>query len=383
MRDGFSRSMRPALLAGSFVALIAALAGFWAHRFERSPNMPVVRIADLHAVAPEIPGIEWLGAGNASSIRISAGAPDAPVAGRLSIPGIHSVDALHLRFRMTAGQLVPGPEIWEDGRFIIEWHPEDAAHGIAITPAGSIRFDSVNAIEEFVIPAPNAPARPTVRLENLGRSGSFEIADLEISAVRETRIWNLVKWPLVVGWFVWGIGFIRSWPQARMLPVAAASGVWVLMAIHFAVPGPWHHQRALVSEFKLGTGDSKAIPAAGLQTDPRIAPGPIPGLGKLKDQGSLPLRIKVNIAKARPILHILLFCMPTLVIAWLVGKKPAIWLMTILALGIESSQMAFGYGFDGIDILDLITDALGIALGIWLCNELRRRFGKRKHSEAV
>jgi glycopeptide antibiotics resistance protein len=35
-----------------------------------------------------------------------------------------------------------------------------------------------------------------------------------------------------------------------------------------------------------------------------------------------------------------------------------------LALAIEGGQVAFGYGFDWIDIFDLAFDAAGIVLGI-------------------
>ena len=62
------------------------------------------------------------------------------------------------------------------------------------------------------------------------------------------------------------------------------------------------------------------------------------------------------------------------------GKLPLLWsgeaakLFELLA--IESAQIAFGYGFDWVDGLDLVFDGIGIWLGLWVAGLLSpfRRF---------
>jgi glycopeptide antibiotics resistance protein len=97
-----------------------------------------------------------------------------------------------------------------------------------------------------------------------------------------------------------------------------------------------------------------------------LASGSLPALGKIPVQGSLALRIKYFITQARPLLHVLLLFAPSLALAWLVGRRPALFIASTLALAIELAQVAFGYGFDGMDALDLACDASGIALAIWV-----------------
>ena len=52
------------------------------------------------------------------------------------------------------------------------------------------------------------------------------------------------------------------------------------------------------------------------------------------------------------------------------SRRPTLLVAVLLSLAIEGAQAAFGYGFDWVDVIDLATDAAGIALGLWLC----RRF---------
>jgi glycopeptide antibiotics resistance protein len=60
--------------------------------------------------------------------------------------------------------------------------------------------------------------------------------------------------------------------------------------------------------------------------------------------------------------------------ACLVGRKPARSLAVILALAIEAAQLAFGYGFDRVDVFDLASDAVGIGLALIVHSSLKRKF---------
>ena len=95
-------------------------------------------------------------------------------------------------------------------------------------------------------------------------------------------------------------------------------------------------------------------------------------MGKIPDQGDFTLRLKHYAAKARSLLHIALLFGPTLLIACLVGKRPAWSLGVILALAVEAAQFAFGYGFDWVDVFDLACDATGIALALAVHHRLKR-----------
>ena len=47
----------------------------------------------------------------------------------------------------------------------------------------------------------------------------------------------------------------------------------------------------------------------------------------------------------------------------LVGLRRAAWLAGGLVVAMEGSQTGFGYGFDVDDFIDLVSGAVGIALG--------------------
>ena len=93
--------------------------------------------------------------------------------------------------------------------------------------------------------------------------------------------------------------------------------------------------------------------------------GPVTPLGKIEVQGSLFLKIKHFVSHARPLLHALMLAVPTAFFAWMTGRQPALFLACMLAIGIESAQVAFGYGFGWDDVMDLVTDGIGIAFGLW------------------
>jgi hypothetical protein len=143
------------------------------------------------------------------------------------------------------------------------------------------------------------------------------------------------------------------------------------MGIQFAVPGPWKIERPLITAFELGDGvdgwmSGHVAPLVSSGSNAAISSGAVAVSGRIPVRGGLALRIKLLAAQARPLLHVLLLMAPVFASALLVGRRPTLFLAVLLSFAIEGAQAAFGYGFDWLDVLDLLTDAAGIALGLWL-----------------
>lgn len=373
--------MRRALLSGSFLVLLAVLCALWAYRYERCAGSRVWRLADLRDAAPPVPGVVWTGAPDQPLIRVRVDPEHPRVAARYMIPGMPAVGMLHLRFRMSARDLTPRGKR-EDGRIVVEWHSPGAGAGAGWEndPAASIRNNQSTGLQAMVVHPLRAPAVPALRLEHLGRSGEFELADLEITVVRERAVWTIGKWFLAAGWLAWATAWIRSWPGTGRWRALGAAAIWLLMGIHFVIPGPWKNQHPIYPGFLLGEDQAGPVlpdPAAAAvdaAKPPLVIPsGAIPALGKIPVQGSLALRVKDYIAQARPLLHVLLLFAPCLAIAWLVGSRPAWSAGVMLALAIELAQFAFGYGFDWVDGFDLVCDGTGIALALRIYRVSRHR----------
>lgn len=378
--------MRRICLTASFMGLVLMLALLWTHRFERVPGLPVWSMADLRRDLPEPPGVEWTGTTEHPAARLKVDAQKPSVALRLAIPGAPALEMLQLRYRMVANGLIPGKEEWAFGRMTIEWHPQRGVGKVEQDPAGGIKLDEDSGNVMLIAVPENGPARPALRLEHLGIAGGFEVMDLELTAVRERAIWKTGRWFLVCGWLAWLVCFIGPGPGIARWRVLAAAAVWLLMAIHFVVPGPWKIQRPLICAFQLGEvadgqPSGQAPPLVAAQPDPAISSGAVPATGKLPASGGLALRIKVIAAQARPLLHILLLMGPVFVSFLLVGHKPTLVLAVLVSLAIEGAQTAFGYGFDWIDLTDLATDAIGILLGLWLAKRLTGILATRYHVE--
>jgi hypothetical protein len=340
----------------------------------------------LRNAAPPISGLEWVGGPGQTSLRVKVDEANPRVAARLVIPGIPAVEWLHLRFRLAARGLIPGKEVWQEGRFMVEWHPQDAGRILETDPVGSIQGDETRNLDHFVV-GHRGGAVPTLRLEHLGCSGEFELSDLEITVVTERPLWTIGRWFIAAGWACWALACVRSWPGTSWWRAAAASLIWVLMGTQLIVPGPWKIQRPMISAFQLGGKSAGHSGSDQMRMDegrgnahPDLTSRALSALGELPTQGSFILRVKLAIRSARPLLHALLLFWPTLAIAFLVGRKPALFLMITLSLGIELAQIAFGYGFDRIDVLDLATDAVGIALAMLVFGKLQRLRESRSKS---
>jgi hypothetical protein len=375
--------MRAAILACSFAALIGLIYLLWQHRFEAVSGSCTSSLSDLRAGAPDVAsgGVYWCGSADKPVLRLEVDAANPNLVHRIGIPACGVVKFLHLRLRLRADALLPGKQIWEDGRLLIEWH-RPGGEGPKIEAIGSVRGDGAGKTDDFVVAAAKGSAVPVLRLEHLGRSGAFELQELEIREVGETVWWRYGRWVLVAAWLAWASALVRSIRKISLLRALGAAAVFVAMGILAVVPGPWKIQRPFGDAFVIkeiaqsanartqvqlqseGTRQiDPAKPAAKPSTAPAFA-GPEKALGKIPVQGGLLLKAKHYLEPLRPLLHALLIMMPTLAMAWLAGWRPALTLAVMLSIAIELGQIAFGYGFDRVDVLDLLNDALGIAAAV-------------------
>lgn len=367
--------------------LIATLVGLWRLRFERLPNIPSLTLADLRSHRPVLPpSAVWTGSAEQPALRFSAGLGQPRVVLRMELPGFPGVEALHVRFRMAAKNLKIGPQKWDDGRALIEWHSVGAGIREEIDPFCSLRESESSGEVSLVARAASGHSIPVLRMEHLGRSGEFEVLELEMIPVKERMLWKSGRWVLLASWFGW-IWLVLAGTSRPVWKGVLAAGIWLGMAVYFAVPGPWKTLRPMVTPFAIGMPVESASheneppqdrkPPPSTLKSPSAPPSP-EALGMLPLQGGWIMQMKSQLAMLRPLLHSMLLFGPTLVLAWLVGCKSAKSLALGLAVSIEAAQTAFGYGFDWVDVFDLFCDGLGIALAIWLYQKISRRFESRR-----
>lgn len=383
--------MRHLIFFGTFSSLVAALFFLWQFRFERSPDIPTIRLVDLRAQSVLSPGAEWLEAPSGPRLLLRVGLENRPAVARLAFPAIPAIQHLHVRFKISAANLTPGSEIWKNGRCIIEWHPEKNGRQLENDPFGSARYHQSGDIKEFVMRPDHAPAIPVLRLENLGISGSMELSMFEATVLRERGVWKFGRFGLMAACMIWVAAWIGPVGKRWMLRPLLASTVWLVMAIYFVVPGPWKILHSFGPSFQIGPEiENSAFITQPPEAPPdaqAVAAGSTSGLepvGKIAEKGDLTLRIKRYAAHLRPLLHSLLLFAPTLVMACLIGSRRAAFLMVMLALGIEAAQVSFGYGFDAVDVFDLFSDGIGIGLGLlgdrWLRKIKSPRFTEWLHA---
>jgi hypothetical protein len=378
MPDGLRAVMRRVFLAGSFVGLLAALGVMWNHRYERVPGLPDWNLAMLRQDLPAVPGVEWAGTPDDPILRLRVDERNPRVALRLAVPGAPAVDSLLLKFHLTARGLKPGRERWETGRFMIEWHPPEGGTAVEKDPVAGIKLDQDSGRVSLVAVPVRGPAVPAIVLEHLGTAGEFELSGVQIIPVRERALWKNGRWFLGLASFAWLATCIRSWRGVKTWRAWAAAAVCLLMMIKFVIPGPWKVQRSLiVPDFHLTESvqsppSDEAPPLVKAMASPAISSGAIQPSGDVRVQGGIALRVKHLLKHLRLLLHVALLAAPTFALAILLGRRNAVRLAIPLALAIECAQTAFGYGFDWVDIVDLVFDGIGI----WLALRLHRRLAR-------
>lgn len=384
----FSGEMRRLTSLGFILILLIVTYVIWQHRFERSPEFAPVTLADLRKLAVPTPGVEWLGSESKPKLRLRVDPEHPRTVARMDLPALKGVGLLHLRFQVSATDLRPGREIWEDGRCIIEWHSSAGSSQWENEPFCSVRSNQVTQSTDLVLRPDQASAIPVLRLENLGTHGDLELSSFEATVLKERPLWKTSRWLLIAGWFAWTMSWIRSMAQVSLLRSSSAAAIVIMMGIYFVIPGPWQDVRSLGGPFQLGNEikasqmpihpiaiDSEHHP----ETGAAVAPARIESVGKVKPSIGLALKLKLFAQSAKSLLHILLLLVPTLMIACLVGAYPAGSLAIILSLAIEAAQAAFGFGFDRADVIDLGCDAIGITIALWIYHLFRQYRFWRHH----
>ena len=371
--------MRRFTLLGTFFVLMAAVFFLWQYRFERSADFPTYRLADLRQGSILGAGAEWIDSESGPNLRLRVDQAHSGIVARLEFPQMTAVNALHVRFQVSAKNLAPGKEFWEDGRSMIEWHSEDGGPNWENDGFFSVQHDQKSDITECVLRPESSRATPVLRIENLGSTGEMELSMFEATVLQERTAWKIGRWFLIAAWMVWIAVWIGPVGVKRFIRPMLAGTIWVVMAIYFVVPGPWKILHSFGHPFQIGpeirnVHHEVRVPNAAVEapSNPAQQTKEMQPVGKIPDKGDIALRIKHLLAEARPLLHSLLLCAPTLAMACLVGRRRTILPMALFALGIELAEFSFGYGFDSQDILDLFNDGIGIAAAIMIYQILTR-----------
>jgi hypothetical protein len=379
--------MRRVSLAVTFFLLLGGLVALWHHRFERQAGVPGLNLGDLRSAAPALPsGAVWLERNGKPELRLNV-APGKPrVALRMSLPGFPAMESLHIRFDMAAKDLKLGPQKWDDGRLLIEWRNPDGSGGQETDPVSSVRDRESSNNVSLVVRAASGASVPVLRIEHLGSSGEFTISRLEMIAVRETEIWKSGRWLMLAAWFFWLWAYLTCAERRPPWRKCAAICVCLGMGVYCAIPGPWKTLRPMLMDFKIGKPVGKPFVARNssqsggshdsVQPPPKAFHAAEP-MGSIPLQGRWIIQAKLHLSLIRPLLHAMLLFAPALVLAILVGRRKATELSAGLAVAIEAAQIAFGYGFDWVDVMDLVTDFLGIAIAIWVFAKWRAKKSSR------
>ncbi len=387
--------MRRFCLPLTFFLLVGALLLLWQHRFERSPDHRSYTLGDLRDAAELAPGSEWLEGPSGPVLRMVVDGNHQNIVARMTFPGLGPVEFLHVRHTMASRKLLPGQEIWQDGRLFIEWHDTPDSPDQENDPIYSTRYDREPKAEELVMYPHRSPAVPVLRVEHLGISGEMDIQGVEITILRESWFWKPGRWVLTVAWLIWLYALMR--PVARGLrPGTAVVAVgWLFMGLYFVVPGPWKSLRPLGPPFVIGGKSTPAVqqpvaPVAAPAGEAPVAEAPVAAppaqeapsvtppvaspaskavsklkaLGKIPENGDISLTVKRLAAKSKWMLHVALLFVPVFFTACLVGRKQAIGLGVLFSLAVEVAQIGFGYGSDSTDLIDLAADAGGIVLAL-------------------
>lgn len=382
--------MRRFCLPLTFLLLVGALLLLWQHRFERSPDHRVYTLADLRPTADLAPGSDWLDLPSGPVLRLVVDGQHQNIVARMTFPELGPVEFLHVRHTMASRKLLPGKEIWQDGRMFIEWHATADSPDQENDPIYSTRYDREPKSGELVMYPLRSPAVPVLRVEQLGISGEMEIHGVEVTFLRENWFWKPGRWALTAGWLIWLYALMRPKVRGRRIGTAVVAMGWLFMGVYFVVPGPWKSLRPLGPPFVISgksapvalpvvqavAPPAEAVPAAAppaaaspVQTAPAAAPAPkeapkLQSLGKIPENGDFSLTLKRLAANSKWALHVALLFVPVFFTFCLVGRKQGIGLGVLFSLAVEAAQIGFGYGSDSTDLIDLAADAGGIILAL-------------------
>jgi hypothetical protein len=386
-------------LAIAFLVLVAGLPVLRAFRFERLPGAAATTLADLQAMPLTLPrGANWSEMNGQPVLVLAATRPGFPRSLRVVSRDHKPVAALHVRIDATASNLRLGKNTWDEGRVLVEWRSPDDSAAREVDPVCSQQGDEVIDGLSVVMRPSIRPSLPALRIENLGKAGDLTVTRLELTPVRERLAWRTGRWLLLAAWCVWLYAFLSWSTSAASWKKSLASLIWAGMCLVFVFPGPWKTLHSLGIGFQLGKPVAVASepdpapdrnpPPASTPASPAGKPTPpvpvavpsvaaikrsaAPSMDQIHGADSWILEAKRMFVNERPLLHAILLLAPTFCFAWLVGIRAACILGAGTAVAIELAQLAFGFGVDFNDLGDLLSDAAGISLAIWLHLIVRR-----------
>lgn len=359
------------------IVLVVATLQLWNHRFEKSSGQTL----DLAAVASDaswMPGVRWHGDGPEPLLELETGAATPRVIQLLPLPHSPAAESLHIIVEVASEDLVLGPDRWDDGRVLIQWQSPDGHQRMdpVISSRGTHRTDPT----ALVIPSQIGPAPATLRIEHLGSSGTFRILRFEATPVRQRPWWQAAAAGTAVLWWIFGFGLCLRRPKVGILRSSLATSVWLAALLSFVMPGPWTNFRPVMGAFALGPDPVPVVDTTGntATSEPQnsnpMLQNPQQDAGRITIKGNWIIQVKMALTQLRPLLHSALFLGPTLIIGILAGRRTAVLLTSALAMMVEGMQVLFGYGFDLVDVADLATDAVGIALAFWILKKISTRW---------
>jgi hypothetical protein len=361
--------MRITVQLACLVSLFFLLVHAWNHQFEPAPDGDVVSFADLQWLSEPTQEMKR----NHHSLSITAGGEIRHAT--FALPCKVTSDYLFICLSAQAKELMAGDEIWQDGRTYFEWlTPENKR--AAVSYLHSARDNTTSRVS-YAIRVPKGDLRPVLRIENLAKQGDYLIQEILITPAQHTRLWKWMAPSIMVAFVV----LISSLLAHRGLPSLprrlTAASVTVIMGYFFMIPGPWPQIKGLGQSLVWQqpqtkptslTEQSHKITTLTQQETWNTATSsnqplpPPPQNAQLPEPENLVLRAKKAFQSIRPFLHFTLLFFPVWIVSYSVGTKRGLLLGLAMAIGIESAQWLFGYGFQEDDLRDLFADACGIAM---------------------
>ncbi|MEP2777038.1 MAG: hypothetical protein ABJQ29_12655 [Luteolibacter sp.] len=361
--------IRRILLIVSLFLLIGGVALLRSYRFERVPNISPVSLSDLKASVRGLPqGAEWVESASNLSLRVAT-LPESHLSIKFRLPVEEPLEALHVRLAMDANHLIRGMNEWDDGRVLIQWISPNENGNVEIDSMCSAR-DNESKRNISLVTRPSAGVGyPVLLIENLGKSGSFTITDLELSPVRPRVEWRILRWVLASAWILWIFVILSGASKLTFTRRFAAASAWVALSTVLAFPGPWKILPPMVIPYGLGGDFGGQHPGeVELPEKSEFEKKAPHDFASYEAHGKIPLsdhwiiQLKSHLKKFRPLLHIAFVFLIMVAFSWIVGVKRACWLAAGLVVAIETSQTGFGFGFDWKDVLDLACGVVGIFL---------------------
>lgn len=261
---------------------------------------------------------------------------------------------LSVRFRLSAHGIRRGGAAWQDCRLHLEWF-DSQGKLISREFLGSIWGDYSHEFTSGIIQPPSGTHRALIHFENLGNSGTGQLSAFQLLPV-SFRFSSVVLLTLVsAGWLAWAVWIAGPWRRWRSW---LTGGIWLVAAYFTVLPGPWSVHRPLLGHFENITWNH---PAESFSPE---AFQPAPSFPWQTQPSNPLLDMKVRFAHFRPLLHGLIFVVPTFILLLLSGPRRVLALTGALALLIEGAQYALGFGFESTDLLDLANDAFGMLAGL-------------------